>query len=255
VIPGLIMLKRIFVLLILLCAVPAQAEDYAQPTWPNVLRTLVRYKALNLNEEKLLSEYAIVTECELYKSKYNDDFEWHKVLKAIRESVRMNVATFPTAYKYEADLQLDRYDFNKKEFNFTEKTVLKNVNAFVIYESDGLPCGLANVTHLPKIYRAVLDSPIYLLGIPLPQKDAEALLEKMKTDKNKFREVRAVFNFRVVYVEPLRKNIRATENKNDDKYSQSNSPDHLSMRLDVRLDSIDFYADKEKSQLFYSHRF
>src|SRR5262249_19708156 len=132
------MLTRIFILLILvLCALPAQAEDYAKPSWPNIVRTLVRFKAININDDKLLNDYAMITECDLYKAFYADDFKWNKVLEAIRDSVRQKVATFPTAYQYTAELQLDRYDFKRKEFAFGEKTTLRNINAVVMYESDG----------------------------------------------------------------------------------------------------------------------
>lgn len=226
----------------------AHAEDYAKPDWANLLRTLIRFSALTLDDDVVLDEYAIATECDLYKTFYREDFQWNRVRKTIRESVRQNVATFPTSYSYTTQLQLDRYDFNEKLFRFTQKTTIHNVNALNFYKIEGASCDGVSVKLVPTSFRAVLDVPIFVEGIPIGASDAENLLNHMKAEGNTDRVVNAVFNMRIVYIDPLR-----PANKNGDGrgLSQGNNPEERSVRLDVRLDSIDFYEDATKTKLIY----
>jgi hypothetical protein len=244
-------LTTVFILA-LLFALPAQAQEYAKADWPSLVRTLIRFNALNSGDDKILDQYAAITECDLYKQFYKDDFKWNQVRAAIRESIRLNIATFPTAYKYETELQLGRYDFQQKLFMFTDKSTIRNINTFVIYSVQGHPCDGVATPDIPASYRAVLDVPVYFLGIPLAQKDAETLLQQMKDDKNDDRIVYARFNLRIIYIDPLRKDIQTGTSSAAAHYTQSNAPDAQSIRIDVHLDSIDFFEDAARTKLIYS---
>ncbi len=246
------MIKRIgLIFLTLFLAAPAHAEDYIVPTWADLVRTLVRFDALSLSDDKLVDEYAMIAECDLYKTFYRDDFKWNKVRGAIRDSIRMHIATFPVSYRYETRIQLDHYDFHDKIYRFTPETTIHNVNTFVLYRVEGPACDNAYVKYIPSHFRGVLDSPLYFEGLPLAQKDAEALLQQMKDDKNENRVVSAWFNLRVIYVEPLRQGQLSGEER---RYSQSNSLDPTMVRLDVHLDSIDFYEDEAMTKLIYHYQ-
>jgi Domain of unknown function (DUF4852) len=89
------MKRIILVFLALMFASPAQAQDYAKPTWPNLVRTLVRFNALSLDDDQVIDDYAAITECELYKAMHQDDFKWNTVRTAIRDDVGRNIATYP----------------------------------------------------------------------------------------------------------------------------------------------------------------
>src|SRR6185437_9969993 len=100
------LLRFLFLVLFALSLVPASAyaqqnDEYADITWPNLMRTIVRFNAMNIADPVLLDEYAIVTECELYKVFYPDDFKWNNVRNAVRESIKLNVATFPVSYRFD----------------------------------------------------------------------------------------------------------------------------------------------------------
>jgi hypothetical protein len=244
------MLKRILLLVVFIAfalASPARAEDYVKPDWPSLVKTLVRFNALDISDDRLLDEYAMITECDLYKSFYRDDFKWNQVRNAMRQSIKMNVATFPTSYRYETQLQLDRYDFHDKIYRLTDKSVIHNVNAFEIYSVSGSPCAGIDIVNIPHAFRAVLDTPLYFEGLPLAQADAEALLNRMKID-NPDRIVYTRFNLRVVYIESLRPPATGVTNK---PLVQSNAQGSQSARLDVRLDSIEFYEDPAMTKLIY----
>lgn len=241
---------RIFPLLLFCClfAFPALAEDYAKPTWPNLLQTLVRFNAINIDDDNVLDEYGAVTECDLYKADYRDDFKWNKVRTALRDDIRQKITTFPTSYSYRAELQLDRYDFQEKLFRLTAKTTLQNINALSIYKVVGNPCEGVSIKLLPSAFRVVLDMPLFFEGIPLGQKDAEALLQQMKDDKNSDRIVSAIFNMRIVYIEPMH---MAKGSDASSIYVQGSGSDDRSVRLDARLDSVEFYEDAALTKLIY----
>lgn len=255
-IPGTAMLKRTILIAFLLCvALPAHAADYIKPGWPDLVRTLIRFNALNVGDDTLLDEYAMIAECDLYKGFFSDDFKWNQVRAALRQSIRQNVATYPTSYYYETSLQLDRYDFHDKLYRFTPKSTIHNVNAFLIYGADGrMECGAGTVKNIPKIYRAVLDTPIYFEGLPLAQSDAEALLKQMEAEKNNDRVIYARFNLRIVYVSPLRRELKPGEAATNAVYTQGEKSGMDGMRLDAHLDSIEFYGDEAMTKLIYRYQ-
>ena len=108
--------------------------------------------------------------------------------------------------------------------------------------------------YIPRTYRAVLSSPLYLEGLPLTDKDAQDLLARMEKDENLGRIIYARFNLRTVYVEPLRKTAGKDAGGADDVYIQSKAPDKSTARLDVQLDSIGFYEDPQMTKLIYLYQ-
>ncbi|MDE1901222.1 MAG: DUF4852 domain-containing protein [Alphaproteobacteria bacterium] len=241
-------LRALFVVLLLLPAV-ARADDYAKPDWPSLTRTMVRFNAIDLSDPAILDEYAIVTECDLYKAFYSNDFKWQQVRQAVLQAARNDIATFPTAYYYDTKLQLDRYDFGANLFRFTDKSTIRNVNAFTIYSVAGTGCGGAHIKILPRTFRVVIGVPVTMDGIPLGEKDAQTLLGNMDKDGNISRIVYARFNLRITYIDPMRKMPGGQGEA--DIYHQSNAPDNESVRLDAHLDSIDFYEDPQMQKLIY----
>ena len=147
------------------------ADDYADLTWPNLVRTLVRFNAINIADPVIIDEYAIITECDLYKAFYHDDFKWNQVRKAVHESIKMNVSTYPVNYRYSVTIQLGRYDFTAKLFRFNKLTKMTNVNTFKMFAVNNRSCGADNVKSLPHNFRVVLTEPIFLEGLPLSEKD------------------------------------------------------------------------------------
>jgi len=243
------MTKRIILLFAILCvASPASAEDYIKPDWTTLIRALVRFNALTLSDDRLLDDYAAISECDLYRKLHSDDFKWQKVRDAIRESMKMNIATFPTAFGYETSLQLDRYDFPNKIFRFSQKTTIHNVNTITLFKFNRPVCGDVNVKYLPSFFRAVMDTPLYFDGLPLAQKDAEALLKQMEATGNKDRIIYVRFNMRIVYIEPFQ---HMEMGGGDVMLTQTNTKDGHIARLDVHLDSAEFFEDEAMTKLIY----
>jgi hypothetical protein len=245
--------KSYLILLALLLCLPVHAEDNVKPDWTNLTRTLVRFGALSFNDDKVLDEYAAISECDLYTYFHADDFQWNKVRTLIRQSVKQNVATYPTSYSYETKLQLDRYDFQNKLFRFTKKSTLRGVNTFLLYNAVPIQCKGVMITIIPRAFRVVLDTPFTVEGLPLSQKDAEGLLQLMTDSRNDDRIVFTRVNFTVVYIDPLHQDTPKDGATDTDSYSQANVHDSMgAVRLDARLNSINFYADESMTKLIYT---
>ena len=232
---------------------PSHADDeYADITWGNLARTLVRLNALNLTDATLLDQYAVVTECELYKAYYRDDFKWNQVRQAVKTSVKQNIATFPVSYHFDLPIQIQRYDFNTKAFSFTNGTNLNNVNTFVLFQTQSKGCGNQAAHDIPHNFRAVLSSPLFIENFPMPEKEAKNLLEQMKEDNNTDRILTASFNLRILYIEPWRRIENPTPG-GVFHYQQPTIKDAVFIHMEARLDSIDFYEDKERTHLVYHY--
>ena len=243
--------RFIFLVLIALSffAGNVRAEEYTKPTWADLTRTLVRFSALKLTDQNIIDEYSIVTECDLYQAFFHDDFKWKSVREAVLLSVRNNVATFPLNYRYDASVQIDRYDFDKKIFLFTKKSIIHNVNTFTLYSVMGTGCGVANVKSLPRAFRAVLPTPVTIDGLPLSETDGRALLKQMDENGNPSRIVYARFNIRITRIEPLIK----IANNTGTHFGQAGVSSDSAVTMGARMDSVDFYADEERTHLIYHY--
>jgi hypothetical protein len=248
-------LRCLFLVLFFLSWAPrfAQADDYAQATWPNLLHTMIRFNALDISDTTLLDEYGIVTECDLYKVFYADDFKWQKVRQAMQQSIKMHVASFPTGYRYDQKMQLDRYDFATKLFRFAKKSTINNVNSFTLYAVNGTSCGSTDITIIPRTFKAMLQTPLTLEGIPMGEGDAKALLARMDQAQNDIRLIYARFNLRIVYIEPFQKVLVSPRDTTSYTYKQQNEAMPEYVRFDTRLDSIDFFEDPEMTKLIYQY--
>lgn len=246
-----LMLKRIVLLLVLtLSAAPAYADIYARPTWDNLMKTLVRFGALDLSDNKILDEYAIVTDCDIYHAFHANDFRWNQVRDQMRESIQMNMMKFPGSYTYQDKIALDRYDFQQQMYLFSDKNPLQKVNAFFLYRTNGLTCGDIRINYLPKAFRAVLDESVTLPGLPLTQRSADALLRRMDANNNTARLVYVRFNLHINYVGKVDKSNDST----DATYRQAGAAGDAPVLLNAQVDSIDFFEDERYSKLLYSYQ-
>jgi hypothetical protein len=232
----------------------AKADEFEKPTPQSLVKMLVRFGALNVGDDDALNDYAIIEECKLYDYFYHDDFRWRDVQAAMRKSIRQNINVFPTGFHYDSALRLGRYDFKNGIYRIKSDDGGTAANSFtVIVPDEQMRCNNQKAEDLPRTYRFVLDEQIRIVGLPLTPDDADKLMKRMDEAGNKEHIVFARFNLRVVYVGPL------TRKKDESgayagRYRQSdlaNSVDNI--RLDSRLESIDYYEDEAATKLIYSY--
>ncbi len=225
----------------------AAAQQYAEPTWADLVRTLVRMKAIDVTDTVIMDEFGIATECDLYDTFYHDDFKWNRVRQAMMKSIKQNIAAYHTRYRHDIDMQLDRYDFSTRLFMFKEKSKLKNDNHVQLFALPAHSCHMPDVKNVPYDFALILHPPLFLEGIPLPEADARNLVMRMERDKNYDRIIYARFNVKILYVEPLRKR---TMTNGETIYKQGDKTFMLA-NLDATVESIDFYEDSKHTRLIY----
>lgn len=241
----------VIVLLVLLSGVPSvRAEEYSAPTFENILKALVRFGALNIRNDQVIDNYAIVTECRLYRKFFRDDFKWQEIREAMRKAIKQDVGIYPTGLYYNAKLQLDRYDFKSGMYKFTDRSRINGVDYFTFTTSRDNYCGGLRAELLPGDYRVVLDQPIIMGGIPMSEEDGKMLLARMEESKNA-RVIYARFNFRIVFVEKL---LEERDKNGKKLVALAQSPRRRYIRLDANLGSIDFFEDEEHHKPIYSYR-
>ena len=221
------------------------SSAYIKPSWPDLLKTMAKFNALDLyKDDRLLDEYAMVCECGLYGKFYQDDFKWQKIRGMMRDSISQNHKDYPVHYFRDVKVQLNRYNFDKKLFEFTDKSVIHNVNAIYLLDVSGAPCVTKGPKYMPARYRAVLNEPISINGLSIEQDNADALLKYLKVSKNDDRILTGQINMTVGYVQALTRVLRSGV-KGDVIYQQT-SKSLGEVRFDVKIDSVDFFADADK---------
>ncbi|MDD5585748.1 MAG: DUF4852 domain-containing protein [Alphaproteobacteria bacterium] len=243
-----------FLTAFLVTAGPAslRAEEYAPPTFSNIVKALVRFGALDISDDNNLNGYAMVVECKLYKRYFDNDFKWHQIQAAMRKAIRQDVSSFPTALYYDATLKLDRYNFKNKVYQFTDKSSLANVDYFTLLARLDDACVISETNRvLPEEYQFVLDQPLVLAGIPLSEEDGQTLLTRMDGSNNKSHLVFARFNMRIVFISRLTRPL--DQNNRPAKMLRQDAGKNF-VRLDARMGSIDFYEDEARTKLIYSYR-
>lgn len=247
-----------FVVACLLAFVPPAAaqEDYVKPSLSNLVKTLVRFGALDIRKDKVIDTFGRITECKIFKDHYRDDFRWQKVRAALRESIKENIATYPVGYAYDAPLQLDRYDFKTGQYRFTKKTAQANANVFTIDAKAEDFCVDLGYTGLPYSYKFILDNPVKLEGLPISAEEGNVLLQRMVKSENVNRIVYARFNIRVVYVDPMKgEEIEGRDFSAKTPYAPMVAQDAMAdgAKMDSRLDSIEYFEDQERTKLIYRY--
>lgn len=225
----------------------ASATEYTEPTLPNLVRTLVRFHAVNFDHTELLDDYAMIVKCDTYKTSYGNDFKWNEVRQSVRKDGEANAASYPIRYRFDTELHLDRYDFAEKLFRFTKESSLVGINALPLLNEYQFRCGEKRLTNLPYIFRAVLPAPLTVEGLSLGESLAPVLLSRMDDAKNRERSIFARFNLTVTYIEPIRKQ----EAREKPVFEQVKGTGSTAVRLDARLDSIEFYEDPAMTSLIY----
>lgn len=235
----------------------ASPETYAVPTWENLIKTMARFGALDFSDPKLVDDYAIIAECKIYKSFFEDEFKWKDIQPSLVQSIQLNLGSYPLAYQYDVSLKLARYDFKNGLFNFTDKNALKGINTIHLLSSAKHDCGKESVLLLPHTFLAVFPTPSFIEGLPLSETEAKALLFRMENEENTDRRVFVRYRFRIIFIEPFKK-IMLEDAGLEKKYTYeqyaAKKPGSGIARFDAQIDSIAIYEDEDRTKLLYLYK-
>ena len=99
---------------------PTTPEYLAKSYWP--------LKKLDLQDDRNIDQYLLITECDLFRQYYSDDLEWSKIRAATRNYVQKNMDGFPTRFEFIQPLYLDRYDTASQSFAVLPDSQMKGVS-------------------------------------------------------------------------------------------------------------------------------
>lgn len=225
-------MRPFFVLFFCLLAANAQAQAFEQLTYSNVIKSLVRFDALNLQNDKILDDYAQLNDCDSFYKNFRDDFAMQKRRAALRAYIKENRSEFPDSYYFTAPMRLDQFDFKTRVFRLHDKSKLTNVNSFslVALKSREVCVKGAKLTFVPDEIGVVIDQPVTIEGLPIAEDKAAQLIKRMNAAKNFNRVIYTRFSLLLVFAPPIVKETATRYN------------------ADAQLLSVEFFEDKEMTK-------
>ena len=153
-------------------------------------------------------------------------------------------------------LKLDRYDFKKKIYPFSNLSRQQNVNTFVMKVDAGDYCIGTDLKGFPTTFKLVLNSPVMIEGLPLNEEQGEAVFRRMRESNNLSNIVYVSFNIRVVYIASLAtaEEFRRVKSELGGAALVRQDIQLDTVVIDSKLDFIDYYEDEARTRLIYRYR-
>jgi hypothetical protein len=228
----------------------AIADDYVIPTETTLIQTLLRFGALDINNDVIIDDYAKIVECDLFSTFKQDDFKWNKIREGLRNKIRSEAVTYPANFYVKGYISLDRYDFNTRTFRISPSAPLIGVNAFRLMDSQGNQCN-AFVKALPTSYVASLEGRISIPGFIMSEGDAQSLLARLNRSGNTTRQIVAKSHLKITGVPKVSIDF-ANINLWYDATTYVGKRRQIIM--DAKLDSVEFYEDQEMRRRIFVYR-
>lgn len=225
-------MRWLFVLFFSVLATQANAQAFAPLTYGNVLQSLVRFDALNLENDRILDDYAQVVDCDNFYKNYRDDFAKQARRVALRQDIKKNRMNFPDSYYFTSEMKLGEFDFKARIFALDKASQLNNVNSFALVKLNTREKCVkgARLTFLPDEIGVTIDQPVTIQGLPISEEKAKALVANMNAVKNYNRVIYARFSMLMVYAPPITTEMMTRYN------------------ADAQLLSVEFFEDKQMTK-------
>lgn len=199
---------------------PAQAQNnddsgeaYANTNLRDLTQTSIMMDAYDLKNTKYVDEYAKVFYCELYKTKFKEDFEWNNIRQEILGRINNKKEYYRVLYQFSGPVNLGRYNFETQDFPFEKGSAIVNVGYMVMQEpmhkrlagAQLSECfGKNDTLEFYKSFQVRLSEPLTIDRLKMPTGPAQVLLDKMQAQNNANREV--YLRYRVKLVTAMKSN-------------------------------------------------
>lgn len=236
----------------------ARAESFAKPSLDSIMKVLVRYGSVDIRSDAVMDLYGSIMVCDLYSEFYRDDFKWNDIRHVLRKSIQEDVAFFPIGFKYDAVLQLGKYDFNEKIYRFSRNSAQFKANVFNMNTNSGDDCNKKEGLLLPSSFQIILDKPVQIIGLPMNEEDGKKIFSRMDKNNNLDHLIYVRFNINVTYVAPfLDKTDRAGVSASEDfrRGKEEVIKGTGKVRIDGMLQSIEYFEDEAYMRLLYKEDF
>lgn len=177
--------------LLLICPHPAKsqdadaASDYASTKLPDLARSYWRLNQLDTTDNKLVDQYLMITECQIYQKYFNNDFEWNKIRTATKDYIDKYRNRFPTKFEFIQPIYLDRYDFSRNGFPLMKNSKSELVSRLQIAgnELSDYPCLTSSFQekNFPPTAALTLPKPFTYTMVKTDQVQADKFVEYLKT--------------------------------------------------------------------------
>ena len=223
--------------------------DYVQSTVQNLSKLYWKTNALDINNDKVIDNFLMINECEIYQKFYDDDFEWLRVRKAGRAMIKENKDSFPDKFKMIIPIDLGRYDLEKKGFPLISDTAFVDLRRIEIGGNsirEEICSKSAEIEYYPRNLILLLSRPFSYDFVSIDEHIAQAYIIQQKYNPTKAPRRLKDNDFERLAFARIRISFNAYqgETKGEDTFKRA--------IMFGKLDGIDIFEDPYEKRLLTS---
>lgn len=231
-----------FMFTMIFFSAPAQAQEtigrgYSVADYRSLVQTYLGFYNGGNPTSDMIDDYAKLSYCKLYKQHFKDDFKWASIQEDLKESFHANHADTHYHYEVGGDIQIDRYDFERKSFPIQDEYQLRNVGKIAIYSPEsyfrfcdetGFP------EYLPSKFVLSTSKPLNITEVKVPEDKARQIIDHIKIREGE----------RVIFIRFRMEFLDYKTEKLQDKT--------ITTQFHGNITGIDFFLDPQMTQKIYS---
>jgi hypothetical protein len=224
------------------------ADGYVPSSWKNLSKLYWAMGVFSFDDVQAIDSFTMINECDLYKKYNRDDFMLQDIRNVMRESIKANLANYPTKLEVVLRIGLDRYDLGTERFMLSAATQFIGTKRFEfagpIFSEY---CGSRTLLHTyPNSFILNLRQPFNLKSILVHPDLAQAYIDSRATVKFKSNADAALSPLlRVAY---LRLKVSVHQYK-ETAFDSRNAPVYAFVGS---VDGFEVYGDEERTMLLYN---
>ena len=217
-------------------------EGYVQPTYPELVQTLLMMGGADITNTKVADEYGRLVYCELFRKSFSNDVVSEKHRTEIVNRALKKKEYFRVKYEVVGIFYLGRYDFKNEYFPIAPKAPITNVGTVNLFSPKdfGTDCAGIGVysSVFPMSIVMQLNEPLTIQGFRIAKEKVEKLMVRLEEAGNTDRRVYG------------RIRLMTTDAKGIN-FTQSNASQAV---LNGKVISVDFFIDHELTKPIASIR-
>lgn len=169
---------------------------YKRASLQNLSQSFIKLTGVDLNDDRLIDDFAIINHCDIYRKYYGDEFSWRQAREAFRRVIQRELESYPENVYLLGSLTLGRYDFDRKAFMLEDQNKFERTGVFRFFDRT-FNCQGSVVAQLPLTYHFRLTNPITLDRIEVSEDKAFTITRIMEQENNRDRKVYVSFFIRI----------------------------------------------------------
>ncbi|NQZ14014.1 MAG: DUF4852 domain-containing protein [Alphaproteobacteria bacterium] len=232
----------------------AKEESYQFGSVENFSKLFWKIGALDVNNNEAVDNFLLINECDIYKSFYEDDFQWPEIRDAAAKMLAQEKKGFSDKFQFMIPIDLGRYDANRGGFPLVSDTGVLNLRRVQLGSNAFMQpiCGVAgNIPYHPRNIILVLNRPLTFNFLELDEHVAQAYIVRQKYSKANMEEADRQLDYKRLAF--LQLNVSISHFQGLEK-----SPGASGEQFAVvygKVDALDVFADRKKSHLLKSLKF